>query len=245
MSKSKYNITLSFNAGLAKDVGVIPALVFDELSFWSDKGNRKDGWVYKSYEEMTDRLPLSEYQIRQSYKLLKKLGFIETKIMKVDNSTVLHYRILKNLTLGTEKTSLPMGTKETSVPSIYTATHQQLTGAEAPDTDINQNEPEPQKSSAIPSKDARKAFDALVPILHPDMTILSTRGRMIKLKQRLGVFSKDDLVLAAKNLMASPWHTGDNPGNKKFASLDFLIRNDEQVEKWMNEKPVKKTRTAF
>lgn len=60
-----------------------------------------------------------------------------------------------------------------------------------------------------------------------------TRDRKNKMKARLKSFSRDEILKAAYNLSQSPFHMGDNDQHTKYASLDFLIRKDEQIEKWL------------
>jgi hypothetical protein len=60
-----------------------------------------------------------------------------------------------------------------------------------------------------------------------------TPGRKSKLKSRLKNHSAEDIFAGIRALKASKWHCGDDPRNQKFyATLDFLIRSDEQLEKW-------------
>lgn len=100
-------------------------------------------------------------------------------------------------------------------------------------------------SKASQDKELEAVFNQLSSILHPKQKILFTNTRKSKLKQRNKNFSYLQMMTAARNLIRSPWHMGENPGNKKYASLDFLIRNDEQVEKWLNEKPAPKKEVIF
>lgn len=61
-----------------------------------------------------------------------------------------------------------------------------------------------------------------------------TGGRKEKLKARLKTFKLDEIITAAQNLADSPFHMGDNEGGRVYATFDFLMRNDEQVDKWLN-----------
>lgn len=242
-----YDLSLSFNVGLAQELSIEAAIVYNDLNFWSTKGGRDDGWVYKSYAEMLGKFPLSEYQLRKAYKQLAEAGYIETKLIKKNGAPTFHYRFLKNFRNGqldSEKTSETMDSEKTS-ETIYIQnnTHNtdnsdfgDSTGAAA----------KPIKSSADTERgDVLDVFVELVSILHPGQVIMFTTGRRQQLKSRLKHFKPDEIVEAANNLMASPWHTGDNPNKKKYASYDFLLRKDEQVEKWLNEKPVKRHKSAF
>lgn len=59
-------------------------------------------------------------------------------------------------------------------------------------------------------------------------------ARQSKLAARLKSFSADDLYAASQALAASPWHMGKNPTNTRYGTIDFLLRNDEMVERWIN-----------
>lgn len=54
------------------------------------------------------------------------------------------------------------------------------------------------------------------------------------LKRRRNKFTDAEIALAALHLSKSTWHMGDNP-NGWHADVIFLLRNDNQVEKWLND----------
>lgn len=59
-----------------------------------------------------------------------------------------------------------------------------------------------------------------------------------KVKTRLKRgFTVQDICLAIKNIRASAFHCGDNENGKVYATLDFICRNDQKVEEWMNYNP--------
>lgn len=60
-----------------------------------------------------------------------------------------------------------------------------------------------------------------------------TNGRTIKLRLRLKIYSIEEILQALENLASSPFHRGVNDRGWD-ANPDFLIRNDEQVDKWLN-----------
>lgn len=109
--------SISLDVELAKSVGIAPAIVYNELLFWNKKGRREDGWIYKSYEEITERLPLSEQTIRRAYKTLVDRNLIKTKIMKVDNAPTLHYKLIESETANLAET---IETAKLAETTIYT-----------------------------------------------------------------------------------------------------------------------------
>lgn len=111
-----YSATTSFNVGIAVDLGINAAIVYNELSFWSKFGKRADKFIFISYEDMMNRLPmLSKFQLSAAYKALQTDGWIEYKIMKANNAPTTHFRLLRNLTIENKETSLSIDSKETSL----------------------------------------------------------------------------------------------------------------------------------
>jgi hypothetical protein len=44
----------------------------------------------------------------------------------------------------------------------------------------------------------------------------------------------DDISLAINQIRQSPFHCGQNDGNKFYADITFLCRDGSKVEEWMN-----------
>ena len=53
------------------------------------------------------------------------------------------------------------------------------------------------------------------------------------------MFTLEEILKALDNLSKSEFHQGDNDRGWK-ADPDFLIRNDEQIDKWLNTDLIKK-----
>lgn len=69
------------------------ALFLSQLLYWADKGSRRDGYIWKTYEQWEDEIFLSEYKVRKAANHLKSLGILETDIKKANGSPTVHYRI--------------------------------------------------------------------------------------------------------------------------------------------------------
>jgi len=69
------------------------ALFLSQLLYWSDKGNRGDGFVYKSRKEWSEEIALSDYTIRKATKTLVKMGLLETQKLRARGAPTLHYRL--------------------------------------------------------------------------------------------------------------------------------------------------------
>lgn len=66
-----------------------------------------------------------------------------------------------------------------------------------------------------------------------------TKTRREKLESRLKKYSLEQIKKAAEALLKSPFHTGKNQDGTWYADPDFLLRNDEQIDKWLNKLPAK------
>lgn len=64
-----------------------------------------------------------------------------------------------------------------------------------------------------------------------------TEGRRRKLRLRLKSFSVGQILEALENLSANKFYHGENDRGWE-ANPDFLIRNDEQIDRFLQEKPV-------
>lgn len=69
------------------------AALLNQMIYWSDRTNRKDGYFYKTYNEWFEELRLSEYQVRRATKKLKSLGFVDTALKKANGAPTLHYKV--------------------------------------------------------------------------------------------------------------------------------------------------------
>jgi hypothetical protein len=69
------------------------ALFLSQLLYWSDKGKRKDGFIYKTYSEWEKEICLNEYKARKAANILKAKGILETKLKKANGSPTVHYRL--------------------------------------------------------------------------------------------------------------------------------------------------------
>ncbi len=73
--------------------GLDGGLFLNQLVFWSDKGKRPDGFIYKSRSEWQEETLLSDYALRKATSFLKKKGLLETKLLKAEGAPTLHYRL--------------------------------------------------------------------------------------------------------------------------------------------------------
>ena len=77
-------------------------------------------------------------------------------------------------------------------------------------------------------------FNELVQVLGFSDQVKATPGRMAKLKSRLKTFAAEDLLKVAASIAADPYIQGDNPGGKRYGTIDYLLRSDEKVDEWLH-----------
>ena len=75
------------------------AIFLNQLWFWSSKGKRGDGFIYKSRLEWQSETRLSDYAIRKATETLKEKGTLETKLHRANGAPTLHYRLKTHLLL--------------------------------------------------------------------------------------------------------------------------------------------------
>jgi hypothetical protein len=82
---------IAFHPELARALGGInEALFFQQIAYWSDKGDDPD-WIYKSQVELEAETCLSAYQQKQARDHLKRLGVLQDERRGVPAR--LYYRI--------------------------------------------------------------------------------------------------------------------------------------------------------
>ena len=68
-----------------------------------------------------------------------------------------------------------------------------------------------------------------------------TKTRKSHIRRRLETYSVAEIKKAIDNIRQSDWHIGRNPDGKVYATPDFIFKNDETVEKWLNYTPEQHT----
>jgi hypothetical protein len=71
------------------------AILLSQLLYWSDKGKRKDGFIFKSDKEWGKELGFSRNELIRIRKILEP--FLEIKVKKAYGSPTHHYRLKMNV----------------------------------------------------------------------------------------------------------------------------------------------------
>ena len=64
-----------------------------QLVYWSGKGHRKDGYIYKTVAEWQSELYMSEYAVRKAKATLEEMNIITTKVVKANGNPTVHYKV--------------------------------------------------------------------------------------------------------------------------------------------------------
>jgi hypothetical protein len=62
-----------------------------------------------------------------------------------------------------------------------------------------------------------------------------TPDRRAKIRARLKRYSPGEIVQAMEAIRGSPWHCGDNPSGKVYATPEFICRNDGKLDEWLKK----------
>lgn len=61
-----------------------------------------------------------------------------------------------------------------------------------------------------------------------------------KILQRLRTYTPEQLKQACRNMQQNPHMMGDNDSNRVYATLEYITRNDINIDKWLNMRAAKK-----
>jgi hypothetical protein len=122
MANSKKLPVVLFYPELARRLDSIPAaLLYQHLYFWSDKGSRPDGFIYKTKDVIKLETALTRDKQDRACDKLEAEGVIKIRNMRANGHGTLHYKILVSpLEFMSRKPAaapagnLPLQTQETS-----------------------------------------------------------------------------------------------------------------------------------
>ncbi len=91
-----YSQTRSLNVGVSIDTSIEAAMIYDDLVYAQKVfGN---GYFFRSDEQMLKRFPMfSKSTLRRHVAKLVEVGYISTKVKKVNGKPVLNYQIEHSL----------------------------------------------------------------------------------------------------------------------------------------------------
>lgn len=69
------------------------ASVLDRIIYWSDRSYLKDGWFYKTADELGKEVCLSGRTVLRAKEKLESLGVIKTEVKQVSGNPTLHWKL--------------------------------------------------------------------------------------------------------------------------------------------------------
>jgi hypothetical protein len=243
---------------LACMLGLNEAIVIQQIHYWLGiSKNEIDGkkWVFNTYQDWQKQFPWwSLDTVRRTFKNLEKLGVLETdnyNKMNIDRTKwyTINYQRLQEIS---ENGKLPSPIWQNAQMEMASCTDGCVQNAQtnnhilpnttsdiSTDRDTSPIGDQSDSSGDRKSKTAQEIidyFNAVWEDIHPRGCTLTPK-RKKQILARLKTFGLDTIKRAIDNLYKSPWHVGDNPSGWK-ATIDFLIRSDEQVDTWANNPPM-------
>lgn len=245
------NITLeaekviAFRVEIAKLLGSNDAaLMLQQILHWTKYSKNRDGWVYKSAEDMFEETNISERKQRKAREILVEKGWIEAEKKMANGSPTWHYRAL--VTINTKVLTSPTGNMPNATGknagSITKNTHKNIyvvdfSKSYSEFSDIHKI----YSIWLIEMVIGRTKWSAMEQTSR--VSLLESTAKQTKLTpkryQKMSVRLEELGFEACRNAIIaigkSDWHKGDNDRGWK-ASLEWLFNSTERTEEWSNKK---------
>ncbi|HZH92195.1 MAG TPA: hypothetical protein VEX70_16480 [Pyrinomonadaceae bacterium] len=233
------------------------ALFLSQLLYWTDKGRRADGFIYKTYKEWENEICLSEYEVKKARKNLEAKGILETKVMRANGNPTVHYfldsekfsesflEFLKN-----RKASNPRNDSIESAESLTETTAETITENTSPffvSPDGDENDIDKKAIDAI-SDEISKRLSRLNPVI-PKFKSERTALRAMAEEVYRGSCSINSVLLCAESLASDvyrnmpiiPTTVYRELGsflriNGRSDTVEFLIEQSKHPELYISER---------
>lgn len=239
--KQQYSQARGYNLGIALELGLPAACLFNQLLFWNDRS--KDDWFFKSYDELIDELPISKRTVIRAREQLEAAEYVETQVRKANGVPTLHWRITRFAIFDSAKLATSDSAKlATSINNKEHNKEKDMSGLDA--TDVSHFTMQVYqlylKYFIIPNLKVVEV-DTHGEKLTPGMIQMQTIEKAMKrykltpkrkeaVKRRLEDAGLDMLKAAVVGYGKSEWHTGTNNRNWVAGLDDFICRSYEKVE---------------
>lgn len=157
------------------------AAMLSQLIYWSDKGSRSDGYIFKAAYDWGVELGVSPYMV----KCFNRLPYVKTKIMQANGAPTTHYKLdfdmfidallvaCNNVESDSVKSTNRFDESDESLTKITVKTTKDIN-----DTSTNQKR-------KIPDTPHAKMVEALRVVTGLDMKIKSNAGRIVRASKEL------------------------------------------------------------
>jgi hypothetical protein len=167
MSKIKLELQrpVAFFPQLARALGGIGEAIFiQQLYYWSDKGKRDDGYVYKSKKEWEEETTLTRFQQDRIRKKMEEQGVIKTKLIKANGFPTIHYKLIEEgmQNLLMEKRETYLSNSEKLTKPLTESTTESTTTLSSKAGEVFSYKKEIEKLQTSPRKDYKIIADYLL-----------------------------------------------------------------------------------
>lgn len=192
------------------------AIYIQQLLFWSDKGSREDGWIYKTKDEIEEETNISSKKQDRIRKIFEENGILKTDLIKVGGRPVLHYfvdssalqKIIFDYTEMGESIIL-RGYNERNMPKRDNPSIQRI-----PDNTIQAEESAPESASVSISKIIPELIDLFKDINASYKTFFANKTERSASKSLLEVHSFEEIKERLKYV-------------RRYNQVPFLSRYDK------------------
>lgn len=210
------------------------ALMFQQLCHWSKYSKRKDGFIYKTAQELFEETNVSERKQRKARQILIDAGWIEAEKKMANGAYTWHYHIITYpFTVLTSSTGNMPVRNDDSAGTITKKTHENLLA------EVDENVEKLYKGWLIEMVIGSRVWkitnetDRLVLLEKARTKVKLSPARNKKLAARIDSLGFLVCAKAIKNTAKSSFHTGDNDTKWK-ATIDWLFKGDGKVEEMAN-----------
>lgn len=203
-----------------------------------------------SNQTLSELTAISERGIQQSLVRLEEQGYVRRIYAGSGNTHRSEIECLVAFSapmVDTARTNVRASTNKRSSPARTNVHHNKKREIEDlnKSTNVLVDSAKPNATEPDIQKKLKAFFYMLVAALGFSETVRYTDGRKRKLQSRLKSYKGKEILKAAENLGADDYMQGDNPTGKRYGDIDYLLRNDEIIDKYLNKTELSLSEGAF
>lgn len=230
--------------------------VLDSIHLLSNN-QKYGGWCIASKHHLAETLDISERKVFQIINTLEAKGLIERNeqgsLRTLDewNEKVANkgdYYVAFNGKESSFVTGKPLKHKPNPLDSAKSADTlqnlqggmQNLQGDSAKSADYNNKENNNKNNNTYVDKSTSE-FEKFISFYEKESNkkVRSLKPRLAKFKARRKTFSYEEIEQAAQRILGDAFLQGDNDSSKVYGDIDYILRNDQIIEKHLQSNPTK------
>lgn len=221
---------IAFYPEVAREIGIEEAIYYQQLWYWGDKGDRSDGFIWKSMPEIEQETTLSDYQQRRCRAKLEKLGWLLVKQEVIHGRIHYLYKATKDISVQVKKLE---GAGEVSSPvSITKITHIPVAQARSEEIIEIPAEPERREKPARQPKVVTPSVTGVFNLFHWNPARMSWRLRVVERDAAQALFDTYGLEELEKRIRIIRKHK-DEPMCPQIDSPSELLNKMTKMEHFL------------